>query len=102
MNYGPGHDGFVYNADTFCVDCGETIINDVLRPDTEDTGDSNDFPQPIFFGESDYDEYCAHCGELMWRGLDEVPGRPGEDYSPESDPLYRRDMRDAGRGRQLP
>lgn len=67
---GPGHDGYAYNADVYCVDCGQAIITDLFNDgayESGDSGDSNDFPQPIFFGESpDCQQHCAECGEYMY------------------------------------
>jgi hypothetical protein len=51
---GPGHDGYIYNADVYCVDCGQDIIRDQHAKGEYkdgDSGDSDDHPQPIFFGE---------------------------------------------------
>ncbi len=70
---GPGHDGYAYNADVYCVDCGRSIIRklaseDDLADPTEDPSfrDSERQPQPIFFGESDSDQHCADCGAYLY------------------------------------
>jgi hypothetical protein len=65
---GPGLDGYAYQADTYCVDCGREIIRNLdlstipeyLHVDTDHV------PQPIFFGESDYATHCAECGEYLY------------------------------------
>lgn len=75
---GPGHDGYAYNADVYCVDCGQDIITELFNEGKYadgDSGDSNDHPQPIFFGESDYMQHCASCNEYLY----------GEDEDEETD-----------------
>jgi ribosomal protein S27E len=103
MKYGPGHDGFAWQADTYCVECGEHIVKSLTCLNVIDSGDSGQFPQPIFFGESDSEVYCADCGDFMY-GENDEPYRAGDrdDYRPETNPLYRQQMKDAGRGNQLP
>lgn len=70
LKSGPGLDGYVYNADVYCVDCGREIIRDVFkdgrRVDWTTFGDSEQVPQPIFFGESDCAQHCGHCGEYLY------------------------------------
>ena len=66
---GPGHDGYAYNADVYCVDCGQATIRELYAAGEYkegDSGDSNEFPQPIFFGESDHEQHCAECGEYLY------------------------------------
>ena len=66
---GPGHDGYAYQADVYCVDCGQDIIETLYADDYELLleEDSNSAPQPIFFGESpDYAQHCAECGEYLY------------------------------------
>ncbi len=66
---GPGHDGYAYKADLYCVDCGQIIIRGLYADNydlllSEDTDDS---PQPVFFGESpEYEQHCAECGEYLY------------------------------------
>jgi hypothetical protein len=75
---GPGHDGYAYNADVYCVDCGQDIIRDLYESDysalaTEDgefISDTERSPSPIFFGESDGPQHCGNCGERLY-GEDE-------------------------------
>lgn len=79
---GPGLDGYAYNADVYCVGCGETIyreIADEVAPKltgVEDPlfSDSETVPQPIFFGESDSAQNCAECGAFLYGP---------EEYEPE-------------------
>lgn len=71
---GPGHDGYAYCADVYCVDCGCKIIDSIaakIAPTLTDAGDllfsdSETCPQPIFFGESECAQHCAECGEYMY------------------------------------
>ena len=67
---GPGLDGYAYNADIYCVDCGREIVREVF--DGKDCigevefFDSEKMPQPIFFGESECEEHCGNCGVYMY------------------------------------
>ena len=71
---GPGLDGYAYNADVWCVDCGRKIIRSIAKeiaPMLENTDDwrftsSEHVPQPIFFGESDCKQYCADCDTYLY------------------------------------
>jgi hypothetical protein len=74
---GPGHDGYVWMADTYCVRCGQATIKALwpkLRDGRNATMDEWDFmdgdtvPQPIFFGEHDRAVHCADCGDYMYGG----------------------------------
>lgn len=75
---GPGHDGYAFQADVYCIGCGRAIIREIvasypehsLTDHSEIPCDSNDFPMPIFFGESDSPEHCSECGEYLY-GPDE-------------------------------
>lgn len=66
---GPGLDGYAFQADTYCVECGRAIIH-ALNLETIPThlhGDTDHVPQPIFFGEdTDGETHCAECGEFMY------------------------------------
>jgi len=70
---GPGLDGYVYQADTYCVSCGQGIIEsgpDFIPAPLDQ--DSETTPQPIFFGENDHRKvYCAVCGEYLYGEDDE-------------------------------
>jgi len=70
---GPGLDGYAYQADVYCVDCGRAIIEEIasaivprLRSLDDFFRDSELVPQPIFFGESDTAEHCGDCGEYLY------------------------------------
>ena len=66
---GPGHSGYAYKADVYCVECGQTIIMELYQADYAklESGDTDDSPQPIFFGESpDCEQHCAKCHEYMY------------------------------------
>jgi hypothetical protein len=66
---GPGLDGYSYHAANYCVADGQDIAREVLangrRVDWLTFQDSEEVPQPIFFGESDSEEHCDKCGELL-------------------------------------
>lgn len=55
---GPGLDGYTYNADTYCIDCGKDIIREQHKIGGE-------LPSPMFFSEFDYQPSCGKCGELL-------------------------------------
>lgn len=71
---GPGHDGYAFQADVYCKECGRKICREIVAsyPDHSLTDhselpcDTNDFPMPIFFGESDTAQHCAECGEYLY------------------------------------
>ncbi len=76
---GPGLDGYAFQADTWCVECGREIIQDRLdqlqgegmvdfSPVLGDCiyRDTDTMPQPIFFGESDSSQYCGSCGAYLY------------------------------------
>ena len=68
---GPGLDGYAYQADVYCPSCAESIVALLSRrgqlPRTwEEASDSERCPMPIFFGESDYAQHCADCGEYLY------------------------------------
>ena len=69
---GPGLDGYAYNAAIYCEDCGKAIAVQVFgarggKPMswTEFT-DSENLPQPVFFGESDCAQHCDDCGDYCY------------------------------------
>lgn len=65
---GPGLDGYVYCADTYCVPCGQERIEQAPQEYFADSRslDSDHVPQPIFFGEHDRAVHCAGCGAHMY------------------------------------
>lgn len=69
---GPGLDGYSYQADVYCITCGEAICAQLAADrsgapwDDDEFRDSEILPQPIFFGESDQAEHCADCGEHLY------------------------------------
>jgi hypothetical protein len=65
---GPGLDGYAFQADTYCVPCGQAIIRALPQENYPDdlAGDSAAVPQPIFFGEHDRAVHCADCGAYMY------------------------------------
>jgi hypothetical protein len=70
LDGGPGLDGYAYNADIYCVPCGQALIEAVfkVKPEMDELefNDSAECPQPIFFGESDYAEHCGGCGAYLY------------------------------------
>lgn len=69
---GPGLDGYAFNADIYCVDCGQGIIREVMETEYRegipypDAGDSETIPLPVFFGESDSAQHCRHCAKYLY------------------------------------
>ena len=66
---GPGLDGYAFQADTYCVPCGQAIIRALPQAEYPDdvACDSDTVPQPIFFGEHpDRAVHCAECGEYLY------------------------------------
>lgn len=53
---------FIYQADIFCSDCGNAIINRLEATGAIETDDSDDFPQEETLSESDTPDHCAGCG----------------------------------------
>ena len=72
---GPGLNGYAYCADVYCVDCGRRTIRELAEAgqhekltSTDDPSfrDSENIPQPIFFGESDAAQHCGDCGVFLY------------------------------------
>lgn len=69
---GPGLDGYIYNAEVFCIICAREIIYGLWDDRKNEPwtwcefSDSDSMPQPIFFGESDESVHCCNCGEYMY------------------------------------
>ena len=70
---GPGLDGYTYNADVYCVECGKDICCELWERRERkpinwmDFCDSEQWPSPIFFGESpEFEQYCGDCGTYMY------------------------------------
>ena len=69
---GPGLDGYAYQADVYCVDCGRAILElmdtggKLADPDSSAFSDTERQPQPIFFGEADTAQHCADCGSYLY------------------------------------
>lgn len=85
---GPGLDGYAFQADVYCIQCGREITEDVFLefpsgipyPDAED---SEVLPQPIFFGEADSPRFCASCEEYLYGEDVDLP--PEKDWDEEND-----------------
>jgi hypothetical protein len=62
-----------YKADIICEDCAQSIIIDLSVRGVEDTGDSNDYPQPSnSHNEADSPQHCGH-GEKCLNAVS-IPG----------------------------
>jgi len=75
---GPGLDGYAFNADVYCVDCGREIIRECFRGaesiEEPFNCDSETLPRPIFFGESpDCAQHCGNCQEYLYGEDPEEP-----------------------------
>jgi len=64
--------GYIYKADTYCEECGESIrrsLADVAPEDTLDhvTYDSDDYPKDadLEHEEADCPQHCAACSEFL-------------------------------------
>ncbi len=84
---GPGLDGYAFNADVYCVDCGRETIRalhaegKLPEEGSPEFGDTEHCPIPIFFGESpDWALHCGECGEYLYGESSE------EDDNSEPDP----------------
>lgn len=80
---GPGLNGYAYKADTYCVECARTIIQEQVAPFLHAIPeylhtDTDHVPQPIFFGDTDRAVHCCHCGEYLY-GTDPELGGGSED-----------------------
>jgi hypothetical protein len=72
---GPGLCAYVYEDELYCIACGEDACHAVswrapLVEDDEDPLFSDRWfcPQPIFEGESDFEEFCSVCGAHLYGG----------------------------------
>lgn len=72
---GPGLDGYAYQADCYCVACGQELIRTLPQDLFADSRgrDSDCVPQPIFFGEADTAQHCGECGEYMYGYEQDLP-----------------------------
>ncbi len=53
---------FIYAADIYCRDCGQSIADDLRAESVVDYHDSDTFPQESTIGESDTPTHCGACG----------------------------------------
>ena len=101
---GPGLDAYAFCADLYCIACGKQIMADLweksLKASRNDLGekiqepgwddsefeDSEILPQPVFFGESDGEQYCANCEDYLYGG-DPDEGDPDEGDPDDHVPL---------------
>ena len=72
-------DAYVYQAELLCRDCAEQVMEATpkpvgMDPNNESTWDSDEYPKgpyPNGGGESDYPQYCGHCGTFLQNPLTE-------------------------------
>lgn len=71
---GPGLDGYAYQADIYCVPCGQAFIEALPREKYTDheARNSECVPVPIFFGE--HPDRAVHCAECDTYLYGEEPG----------------------------
>ena len=58
---------YAFNAALYCDNCGEKIIAALTVDGTEDTGDTDEYPQYANEDQSETDcpSHCDDCGELL-------------------------------------
>lgn len=86
---GPGLNGYAYNATVYCEACAEdlmrrlapTVAPKIDSTDDPEFQDSETWPQPIFFGESDSAQHCDDCNEYLYGPKDD--DEDDESMSPE-------------------
>ena len=72
-------DGYIFNADIYCEDCGVDIIDECRERGIDDNGDSNTYPQgpyPHGGGEADAPQHCGSCRVFLENPLT----GDGDDY----------------------
>jgi len=77
---GPGLAGYAYDADILCVECGREKLVQVYKQFPNGiywpfACDSETIPQPIWFGESDYAQYCSSCAVYVYGGREQSDSR---------------------------
>jgi hypothetical protein len=79
---GEPSDVYIYDADLLCADCGEKVKERLAPPDdpdSEESFDSDDYPQGPYGeggGESDTPQHCGSCGMFLGNPLT----KDGVDY----------------------
>ena len=65
---GPGLGGYAFHADVYCVRCSHDIIRELPQEVYSDyrARDSEEVPQPVFFGEADSAQHCGKCGVYLY------------------------------------
>lgn len=57
---------YAYQADTWCSDCGEKIIEELRAKGLEETGDTDQWPQwGSISEETDCPDHCSGCGAYL-------------------------------------
>lgn len=86
-------EAYVYQAALWCEDCAEGVIEELDKAGTEDTGDSDDYPQGPYAdggGEADCPQHCDGCGCFLENPLTSE----GTNYVKEA----VREFRETGQG----
>jgi hypothetical protein len=61
---------YAYNADIYCDACAREIMEELDDDHIADSGDTNDYPQPILGSdEADSPQHCGHCHEFLENDL---------------------------------
>ena len=59
---------YAFNASLFCEDCGKRLVAAMDAKETQDNGDSDQYPQgpyPHGGGEADTPQHCEACGVFL-------------------------------------
>jgi hypothetical protein len=70
---------YIYNADIYCANCANEMIDECRERGIDDDGDSNTFPQGPYSGgggEADYPQHCGSCHAFLENPLTS----DGDDY----------------------
>lgn len=73
-------EAYAFQAELYCPLCASHLVRGLQRPAEDDPRlyDSDTWPQPIFFGESDFSQHCAACGSYLYGGQEpEADAGPG-------------------------
>ena len=70
---------YIFNADIYCTDCANEMIDECRERGIDDDGDSNTYPQGPFpngGGEADCPQHCGSCHAFLENPLT----GDGDDY----------------------
>jgi hypothetical protein len=63
---------YIFNADIYCTDCAQEMIDECHERGIDNDGDSNTYPQgpyPNGGGEADRPQHCGSCGAFLQNPL---------------------------------